>query len=474
MHHFPAFLNLKNRNCLVVGGGVVGSRKVKLLLEAGASVTVVAPTIVRELQTLADQEQIDWLIGDILQLPLEKYWLIVAATNNQQLNAQIAHRADEAIRWCNVVDNLEQSNFIVPAIIDRAPVTIAISSAGKSPVLVRMIKAKIEQVLSPSVGQLAEFAGQWRRKVKEVVKRVQDRRYFWQEVLTSTIADEVTNQKLQLANHHMQEKLSHWPLEQSTPRRGKGYLVGAGPGSLDLITVKGRTILETADVVLYDQLISSELLSIARRDAELIYVGKQCAKPSENQQTINDVLVAKVSAGFQVCRLKGGDSLIFGRGGEEVAALRENNLDFEIVPGITAAIGCAAYSGIPLTHRGTANQVTFITARGSQGDPKIDWRALAADNQTVVFYMGVRRFRWIASQLMQAGTSGDRPCAIVSHGTTASQSTTVLSVAELSRITIDPAWSPAVLIVGEVAKQALTNAWYGNFQKIQESLMRSA
>ncbi len=462
MDYFPAFLDLNQRRCLVVGGGEVALRKVRLLLNAGARITLQAQTVSDALHALVEKGDIDWVEQNWQEQSLKNFWLIIAATADPRVNGDIACAAEKEGRWCNVVDDAELSAFIVPAIVDRSPVTVAVSSAGRSPVLARVVKARIEKLLSPRLSLVAEFAGRWRKSVMQTLTNSAIRRRFWERILSGEVAELVLNMQPDKAARLMKRELSGCQSHSAMRQKGKAYIVGAGPGDAGLITVRGRTILETADVVLYDRLVSSELLEIARRDADLIYVGKQAGGESTSQEEINRLLVEQVSKGLRVCRLKGGDPFLFGRGGEEVAALRERQLAFEIVPGITAAAGCAAYAGVPLTHRGLADKVTLITAQGQWGEPYNDWSSLAQPGQTLVFYMAVTRYRHIATKLMQAGLAGNKPCAIVSHGTTKNQRVIITALAQLAVSVTDLSLSPAVLIVGDVAAQAQRNSWFGD------------
>jgi len=469
MKHFPAFIDIKDRRILVVGGGNVALRKVKLVLEAGGRATVLAPDIVPEIQALANDGRILIVPGDfdpeLLAELLDHHWFVIAATDDKHSNTEIARVAKLKLRLCNVVDDAETSSFIVPAIVNRAPVTVAISTAGNSPVLARMVKSRIETLLPTRLGELAEFAGSWRARIRASFISVSERHRFWQEVLDGEVADHMLGNRPTEAERALRQRLKN-PLAETTNITGKAYLVGAGPGDPKLITVRGKELLERADVVLYDRLASAELLQLARRDAEFVDVGKSPHGPSRSQQDINALLVNAVIQGKQVCRLKGGDPFLFGRGGEELEVLAERGLPFEVVPGITAATGCAAYAGIPLTVRGLSHSVTLVTARGYDGDPAIDWQSLAQKGQTLVFYMGVSQYANISSQLIAAGLDAQMSCAIVSEGTTNKQRvirTRLHRIHEAAESVIQP---PAVLIIGEVAALTGRYAWFAPHQII--------
>jgi len=467
MKHFPAFIDIKDRRILVVGGGNVALRKVKLALEAGGLATVHSPDISADIQALADipanSGRVLIVSGkfdpELLVELLDHHWFVIAATDDQQCNAEIARMAKLKLRLCNVVDDAETSSFIVPAIVDRSPVTVAISTAGYSPVLARMVKSRIESLLPTRLGELAEFAGSWRARIKARFASVRARHRFWQEVLDGEVADHLLGNRPTEAERALQHRLDYSSPE-TTNLTGKACLVGAGPGDPKLITVRGKELLERADVVLYDRLASAELLQLARRDAEFIDVGKSPNGPSRSQEDINALLVNAVIQGKQVCRLKGGDPFLFGRGGEELEALAEQGLPFEVVPGITAATGCAAYAGIPLTVRGLSRSVTLVTARGCDGETTIDWHSLAQTSQTLVFYMGVHQYAEISRRLIAAGLDGQLSCAIVSEGTTNQQRVIRTRLHKIHEGTVPVIQRPAVLIVGEVTALTGRYAWF--------------
>jgi uroporphyrin-III C-methyltransferase/precorrin-2 dehydrogenase/sirohydrochlorin ferrochelatase len=458
MHYLPLFADLKDRAVLVVGGGVVAERRVRLLLEAHAAVTVLAPEVSEHLAELAADGRIAYLAKPFGGDALDPYWLIVAATDDPAANAAVAAAAEAARRLCNVVDDPKLSTFIMPAIVDRAPVTIAIGSSGLSPVLARWIKGVIETLLPARLGALAELAGRWRQRVRERVPDATERRHFWERVVTGHVADHAFAGRDVDAERALESSLESWGRDD-VARRGEAYLVGAGPGGIDLITIRGRQLLAAADVVLYDRLASAELLQYARRDAELICVGKTPRRPSISQKQLNRLLVSLVQSGKRVCRLKGGDPFIFGRGGEELEALAEAGLKFQVVPGVSAAEGCAAYAGIPLTLRGVAQAVLLTTGHTrDDGTPLIgEFR----EGQTLALYMGVAQYSEIAAELIANGYAREMPVAVVESGTTDRQRvvrTTLgdLPAAQVAR-RIEP---PALLIVGETTRYAERYSWF--------------
>jgi uroporphyrin-III C-methyltransferase/precorrin-2 dehydrogenase/sirohydrochlorin ferrochelatase len=374
------------------------------------------------------------------------------------VNAAVAAAAEAAKRFCNVVDDPILSTFIMPAIVDRSPVTIAIGSSGLSPVLARWIKGVIETLLPARLGALAELAGRWRKRVRERVADETERRHFWERAITGAVAEHTFAGRDADAEQALESALASWGSDD-VARRGEAYLVGAGPGGIDLITIRGRQLLANADVVLYDRLASAELLQYARRDAELICVGKTPRRPSISQKQINRLLVNLVQSGKRVCRLKGGDPFIFGRGGEELEALAEAGLKFQVVPGISAAEGCAAYAGIPLTLRGVAQAVLLATGHTrDDGTPSI---GEYQPGQTLALYMGVAQYAAIADALIAKGYASATPVAVVESGTTDRQRVVRTSLGELAAaqaaLEIEP---PALLIVGETTRYAERYSWF--------------
>ena len=458
MQHLPLFADLTNRAVLVVGGGTVAERRVTLLLEAKAAVTVLAPELSPQLAELEADGAITHAARAYAADSLDAFWLVVAATDDKAVNAAVAAAARSAKRFCNVVDDPALCTFIMPAIVDRSPVTIAIGSSGLSPVLARWIKGVIETLLPARLGALAELAGRWRAPVRERVVDPTERRHFWERVVTGVVAEHAFAGRDADAERALEQALSSWGSDD-VARRGEAYLVGAGPGGIDLITIRGRQLLATADVVLYDRLVSAELLQYARRDAELICVGKTPRRPSISQKQLNRLLVSLVQSGKRVCRLKGGDPFIFGRGGEELAALADAGLKFQVVPGVSAAEGCAAYAGIPLTLRGIAQAVLLTT--GHTSDEGAPATAEFEPGRTLALYMGVAQYGEIAAALLAKGHARDTPVAVVESGTTDRQRVirTVLGDLAAAQTALD-IHPPALLIVGETTRYADRYSWF--------------
>lgn len=474
MNYFPIFLRLQDQPVLVVGGGAVASRKIELLLKSGAKVTVVAPELNDAVAELATSNAIIHRAEEFKPEHLDGMRLAVAATSRTAVNAWVAHQAEVRNISVNVVDDRELSRFIMPAIVDRSPVIVAVSSGGDAPVLTRRLREKLEAVLPSRLGRLAELAGSWRGKVKRRLTDSAQRRIFWERFFDGPAAADVLagrEEQAQLAVEH-----SLQTDESSSEWRGEVALVGAGPGDPGLLTLRALRVMQNADVVLYDRLVSPEILELVRRDAELISVGKSSGCAPIPQERINALLVEHAQAGKRVVRLKGGDPFIFGRGGEELETLAAYGIRFEVVPGVTAAAGCAAYAGIPLTHRDYAQTLTFVTghhkAEGSADD--VDWATLAKPGHTVVFYMGMQTLERIVARLREHGAPASLSAAVIEHGTQRSQRVIVGSLADLqSRVTESKVTSPALLIVGEVTRLHETLRWF-NSEAGREHLAQSA
>ncbi len=458
MDYLPIFIALRNKSCIVVGGGEIAARKVSLLRQAGAKVTVVAPSLGEALAREAVAGTVSHRAGEFVSADLEGATLVIAATDNEAVNRQVAEAAQARRIPINVVDNPELCSFVMPAIIDRSPLVLAVSSGGAAPVLARLLRARLESLIPASYGRLATLAGKFRDQVKKRFTRSADRRIFWEKILQGPIAEMVYSGQDAAAEAALQKALDS---ESGAPNRGEVYLVGGGPGDPDLLTFRALRLMQQADVVVYDRLVAPAVLELVRRDAERIYVGKERNNHALRQEEINHLLVRLAREGKRVVRLKGGDPFIFGRGGEEIATLAAEGIPFQVVPGITAAAGCAAYSGIPLTHRDHSQSVVFVTGHLQDGSVNLNWKALAQPQQTVVFYMGLHGVPTICRELVSHGLPPTTPVALVQQGTTPNQrvftSTLQALPALVKKEDIKP---PTLIIVGTVVNLHDQLKWF--------------
>lgn len=465
MEFLPLFFSLKDRSVLVVGGGEVALRKVALLTKAQAKVFVVSLDVHDEIESLVEK-----CGGNIQLRPFENedvkgMSLIVAATDAPKVNELVAQCANQLNIPVNVVDQPKLGNFIFPAIVDRSPIIAAVSSGGSSPVLARLLRAKLETVIPSSYGRLAILAEKYRSKVKQTFSHVNLRRGFWERTLTGPVAELVFAGKEREAELLITEEL-----EQKTPIKkelGEVYLVGAGPGDPDLLTFKALRLMQQADVVLFDRLVSPPILELCRRDAQMINVGKARSDHLVPQEGINQLLVDYAKKGHRVLRLKGGDPFIFGRGGEEIQELTEHGVPFQVVPGITAAAGCSSYAGIPLTHRDFAQSVRFVTGHLKNNTTDLPWSELAYTNQTIVFYMGLMGLPIICSKLIEHGMSPDMPIALVQKGTTPDQKVVIATLSSMvETLKAHEISAPTLIIVGEVVSLHDKLKWFNPNQAL--------
>ena len=455
MNYLPLFADVKQRVVLVVGGGEVATRKIELLLRAGADVHVVAKSLAEPLLVKQNAGQLHWLAQEFSPEQVDKVFLVIAATDDVALNAAVSQAAQQRYRLVNVVDDQPKCSFIFPSIVDRSPLVVAISSGGQAPVLARLLREKLEALLPASLGDMARVAGEWRDRVKDRLHSMRARRQFWERLFNSPFADQIAAGQQTVAEETLRQQLDQ-------PQRvlGDVALVGAGPGDAGLLTLRGLQLIQLADVVLYDHLVSPEVLELVRRDAEKICVGKRASAHSLPQGEINRLLFTLASSGKRVVRLKGGDPFIFGRGGEEVQYLAKAGVPFQIVPGITAAAGVTAYAGIPLTHRDYAQSVLFITGHCRPDGEALDWSTLARGRQTLAIYMGTVKAAEISQQLIAHGRAPDTPVAVISRGTRPDQSVNIGTLAQLENLA-HQAPTPALLVIGEVVALHHQLAWFG-------------
>ena len=456
---FPLFVDLHGRSVLVVGGGAVAARKVEALLDAGARVRVGAPAVNAALARLRDQGRIEVLDGDFQAEWLDGAWLAIAATDDAAVNSAVAAAGEARRIWVNVVDDARASSFHVPARIERGPLQLAISSGGGAPMLARHLRERLETELDESLGPLAELLSANRARIRARYPRLAERRRFFDGLLAGSLANCLRQGQHQQAEAVLEAALELTP---KTSKLGSVALVGAGPGDPGLLTLRALRLLNQADVILHDRLVSPEVLRLARRDAEFVEVGKQAGNHHTSQDGIHALMLKYARAGQRVVRLKGGDPFVFGRGGEELEFLHAHGIAFEVVPGITAALACAAYAGIPLTHREHAQSVRFVTAHLKDSFDAVDWRALAQERQTVAVYMGVAGLERLQIQLLEHGRDPATPFALVENGSRAEQRVVLGTLATLvERARHERVCSPALLIVGEVAALAQPLHWFG-------------
>lgn len=457
MDLLPIFMNVRDRRALVVGGGEVAVRKVGLLLEAGAAVHVVSPALVPALQEQVDSGAISCRHGAFVPSDLDGVALVVAATDDEAVNRQVSELAQARNLPVNVVDNPALCSFVMPSIIDRSPVQIAVSTGGASPVLARLLRARLESAIPAAYGRLAQLVETFRDKVKARFKDTNARRNFWEHVLQGEIAEMVFAGKDEQAQAALEAAVAAGKDEKV----GEVYLVGGGPGDPDLLTFRALRLMQQADVVVHDRLVSKQVLDLCRRDAERIYVGKERDNHALPQDQINMLLVKLAKEGKRVCRLKGGDPFIFGRGGEEIETLAAEGVNFQVVPGITAAIGMSSYAGIPLTHRDYSQSVTFVTGHLKDGSMNLNWSALAQPNQTVVFYMGLKGLPVICDNLIKHGRSPDTPMALVQQATTPRQKEFIGTLGTMTKVIAkEEIKPPTLIVVGEVVQLHKQFSWF--------------
>lgn len=449
MEYLPLFVSLKGRACLVVGAGSVALRKLEWLVEAAADVSLVAREIPAGTGQFAAQHGVTQTERDFEPGDVVGRYLVVAATNDATVNQAIYAACEANAVLVNTVDDAALSSAIFPSIVNRDPVLVAIGTGGRSPTLARLVRGWMERRLPARLGALADWAGDWRARVKDALPSIDARRAFWESTLESSIAEAVYRGEVDAADRQIAERLKQ--NERLGELVGFVSLVGAGPGDPELLTLKALRCLEQADVIYYDNLVSDAVLDLARREAKRIYVGKKRAEHTATQDEINAMLVDAAMAGQRVVRLKGGDPSIFSRGGEELEALTAHGIAHEIVPGITAAMGCAAYAGIPLTHRDLAQSVRFVTGHRASDRTNLDWPELAKPDQTLVIYMGLGGLESICEHLIANGMDPATPAALIVRGTLPDMEVVEAPVAELAQAVREHAIKgPTTIIIGKV------------------------
>jgi uroporphyrin-III C-methyltransferase/precorrin-2 dehydrogenase/sirohydrochlorin ferrochelatase len=458
MQALPIFMNINQRLCVVIGAGEVAARKVTMLLRAQASVTVYAPEICPTLANLVEAGRIRYQPARFAEQQLSGACMVIAATNDLQVNTAVSLAAQANNIPVNVVDAPALCTFTMASIVERSPIVIAISSEGNAPVLARYLRSKIETMLPAGYGRIAAIAGEFRDKVKSKYATSQARRIFWEGVLQGPIVERILAGQEAAARIGLDQLLAD---DTASQQHGEVYLVGGGPGDPDLLTFRALRLMQQCDVCVYDKLVSREVLDLVRRDAELIYVGKSRDQHTLPQEEINQLLARLALAGKRVLRLKGGDPFIFGRGGEEIETLMQQGVPFQVVPGITAANGVSSYAGIPLTHRDYAQACLFITGHLKNGVLDLDWAAMARPQQTVVIYMGLVGLEQICQQLMAHGVAPDMPAAVIQQGTTQNQRVVSANLSDLaSQVAAAKMKAPCLTIIGQVVQLREKLNWF--------------
>lgn len=459
MRHFPVFLDLNRRRCLVVGGGEVAARKAQQLLRSNADILIVAPRAGEGILTLKQEGRVEHEAREFLPEDVSGCALVIAATADKQVNSRVAAAAKAENVPVNVVDNPALCSFIMPSVVDRDPVQIAVSTGGASPVLARLLRAKLESFIPAGYGRLATVVREFRGRVKQRFPEFKQRRRFWENILQGPVVEMLFSGRENAAIQALEEELDN--AAPTDHQSGEVYLVGGGPGDPDLLTFRALRLMQQADVVLYDRLVAPAIVELVRKEAQRIYVGKQSDRHTVPQSELNAMLVTLAQQGKRVLRLKGGDPFIFGRGGEEIEELAAAGISFQVVPGITAAAGCASYAGIPLTHRDFAQSCLFVTGHLKDGKLDFNWPALLQPKQTVAIYMGVKGIEVLQQNLLEQGMQPDMPAAIIQQGTTPEQKVYVGKVATLAKTVADKEVKPpSMIVIGEVVTLHEKLSWY--------------
>jgi uroporphyrin-III C-methyltransferase/precorrin-2 dehydrogenase/sirohydrochlorin ferrochelatase len=466
MDHLPIFLNVKGTRSLVVGGGFLAARKADLLLRAGCKLTVLAPTLGEELAHLAQTQDFEHKMGELSAEDLAGCKVVFGCSRDKAINRKLCELAEAAGILVNITDDPGSCDFIMPAIVDRSPLLVAIASSGTSPLLTRMLRARFETDIPAAYGRLAEFAGSYRDRIKKSIPNGTRRRRFWETMIAGPVAEHIFSGQIGQAQSLMENLLDEAARDGDKQPIGEVYLVGTGPGDPDLLTFRALRLMQQADVVLYDRLIGEGILNLVRRDAQRIYVGKLPKNHTVPQEEIGKMLIRLAQEGKRVLRLKGGDPFVFGRGGEEIETLSENGIAFQVIPGVTAATGCAAYAGIPLTHRDHAQACIFVTGHEKDGELNLNWSSLIQPRQTVVVYMGLSSLEAITNGFITHGADPETPAAIIENGTREGQRVVGGTLASLPGKTAEAGIeSPALIIVGSVVTLRDKLSWFADEQQ---------
>ncbi len=470
MDYLPIFLDIRDKLVVIDGGGTVATRRAERALAAGARVHVFDAKLDDEFHDLLKDANLTHVARTIQAGDVAGAVVAYGASEDPARDAILYGAAQATGVLSNVADVGEYCDFITPSVVDRSPLVVAISSGGTAPIIARILRARIESLLPPAYGRMAEFMGGFREKVLEKIESTRSRRRFWERMIDGPAGDLFLAGDNAGATAQIMSVLDDEDREAGFSR-GEVYLVGAGPGDPDLLTFRALRLMQRADVVLYDRLVGKDILDLMRRDAERIYVGKLPEQHTMAQEDISQLLVDLAKQGKRVLRLKGGDPFIFGRGGEEIELLAENDIPFQVVPGITAASGCSAYAGIPLTHRDHAQSCVFVTAHGKDGVLGLDWDVLLRPAQTVAVYMGLSSLQFLSQQFIERGADPQTPAAIIDNGTRANQRVAVGTIADLHQIAVQQAMTgPSMIIIGEVVRLRDKLRWFSEQQGGQFSM----
>ena len=462
MSYLPLFIETTGKKCLIVGGGKVASRKLIPILKSKMKVTLISPEVIEEIElNFQKNKNLKIIKRKFEPEDIEGQFLIIAATNEKTTNQKIAKLSKDNNILVNMAEDSLSGNTLIPSVVDRDPIKIAVSSGAASPILTRLVKTKLETVIPYSFSKLADIMMEYRDVVKKNFLKISDRRKFWEVFLDGPVSEMVLSGHIDKAKKALDESLKENKFLEKT---GEVYLVGAGPGDPELLSFKALRLMQKADIVIYDRLVSRPIMNLIRQDAEKIYVGKQRADHAMPQENINQLLARLALEGKKVLRLKGGDPFIFGRGGEEIESLIKDDIPFQIVPGITAASGCASYAGIPLTHRDYSQACIFVTGHLRDGTVNLNWEMLAHEKQTLIFYMGMHGSKIICEELIKHGLSDETPAALIVKGTTEDQEVIIGNLKNMPEIIMDrKIVPPTLLIIGDVVKLHNKLKWFNPF-----------
>ncbi len=454
MDYLPLFLNVRGRRIVVDGGGTIAARRTEAALTAGANVFVFEPELSDEFAPLLSNPALTHVARKPVREDFSDCYIAYGASEDETRDRNLHAWAHEAGALVNVADVGEYCDFITPSVVDRSPLVVAISTGGAAPIIARILRARIEALIPAGYGRLASFLGRFRQAIADNIKGSDIRRHFWEGIIEGPVADLFLSGDKEGAGKRLEQEIEAGSGKETEElARGEVYLVGTGPGDPGLLTFRALRLMQRADVVLYDRLVSQEIMRLVRRDAERIDVGKQQGNHTMPQNNINQLMVDLAQKGKRVLRLKGGDPFMFGRGGEEIEELTRHGVPFQIIPGITAAVGSAAYAGIPLTHRDHAQSCLFVTAHGREGKLDLDWKALVRPAQTIVVYMGLSNLKNLTEGFIRHGADPETPAALVDKATRPDQQVIVGSVQTLhEKVEKSGVRGPAIIIIGDVVK----------------------